>query len=143
MTGKIVPCVGAIILDKRGRVLLVKHNPEKGGFWANKYICPGGRLEAGESLEEGVRREIKEETGLEINILRWVRPFERVIRDTDGTLQDHVIYLDAIATKQKGQFRPASDVGEGSWFSKEQLKQVRNEIHEDTQILLREAGLLD
>ncbi len=143
MTGKIVPCVGAIILDKRGRVLLVKHIPEKGGFWANKYICPGGRLEAGESLEEGVRREIKEETGLEINILRWVRPFERVIRDTDGTLQDHVIYLDVIATKQKGQFRPASDVGEGSWFSKEQLKQVCNEIHEDTQILLREAGLLD
>lgn len=143
MTGKIVPCVGAIILDKRGRVLLVKHIPEKGGFWATKFICPGGRLEPGESLEEGVRREIREETGLEINILRWVRPFERVIRDTNGTLQDHVIYLDAIATKLKGQFRPASDVGEGRWFSKEQLKQVSDEIHEDTQILLREAGLLD
>ena len=38
MPGRIVPCVGAVILDEQDRVLLVKHVPEKGGFWAGKYI---------------------------------------------------------------------------------------------------------
>ncbi|MFW9831517.1 MAG: NUDIX domain-containing protein, partial [Candidatus Thorarchaeota archaeon] len=72
----------------------VKHIPEKRSFWMGKYICPGGRLEVGESLEKGVRREVREETGLEIEILRWVRPMERHIWNSDGSLQDHVIYLD-------------------------------------------------
>ncbi len=142
MSGRITPCVGAVILDNQERVLLVKHVPEKGGFWAEKYICPGGRLEPGEALEEGVRREIWEETGLEINIVRWVRPMERVIRDAQGILLDHVLYLDVIAKVKKGTFQPASDVGSGAWFTKKELQEIVNEIHEDTQELLREAGLL-
>jgi ADP-ribose pyrophosphatase YjhB (NUDIX family) len=121
---------------------LVKHVPEKGGFWAGKYICPGGRLEPGESLEEGVQREVREETGLEIRILRWVRPLERVIRDEDDSLVEHILYLDVIAQLHKGKFQPASDVGEGAWFSKEDLERIRDEIHADTQALLKEAGLL-
>ncbi|MDO8123767.1 MAG: NUDIX domain-containing protein [Candidatus Hermodarchaeota archaeon] len=142
MTGRIVPCVGAVILDKQDRVLLVKHGPEKKGFWAGKFICPGGRLDPGESLEDGVRREVREETGLEIRILHWVRPMERIIRDSDGSLLDHIVYLDVVAKVTQGDFEPASDVGEGAWFAKEDLTKIRNEIHEDTQRLLTEAGLL-
>ncbi len=142
MTGKIVPCVGAVILDEQNRVLLVKHVPEKKGFWAEIYICPGGRLDPGESLENGVRREVREETGLEISILHWVRPMERIIRDSDGSLLDHIVYLDVVAKVKHGDFEPASDVGEGAWFAKEALKKIRDEIHEDTQRLLTEAGLL-
>lgn len=143
MTEQIVPCVGAVIFDDAQRVLLVKHVPEKGGFWREKYICPGGRLEFGESLEVGVRREIHEETGLEIEILRWVRPMERMIREADGSIKEHVLYLDVVAKVQKGQFKPASDVGEGDWFTKEEVIAIENEIHEDTQLLLKEAGILD
>jgi 8-oxo-dGTP diphosphatase len=142
MSNCITPCVGAVILDDNGRVLLVKHVPEKDGFWAKKYICPGGRLELGEALEEGLRREIWEETGLEIDIMRWVRPMERVIRDEEGLLVDHVLYLDVVAKARRGQFQPASDVGSGAWFTKKELETIVNEIHEDTQKLLREAGLL-
>ena len=142
MTGRIVPCVGAVILDEQDRVLLVKHVPEKGGFWAGKYICPGGRLDPGESLEDGVRREVREETGLEIRILYWVRPMERIIRDSDGSLLDHIVYLDVVARITQGDFEPASDVGEGAWFAKVDLTKIRDEIHEDTQRLLTEAGLL-
>ncbi|MFX1564820.1 MAG: NUDIX hydrolase [Promethearchaeota archaeon] len=142
MVNKIVPCVGAVILDAKNRVLLVKHVPEKGGFWQGKYICPGGRLEFGESLEIGVQREVREETGLEIEILRWVRPMERLIFNAAGTLEEHILYLDVIARVRQGQFRPASDVGEGDWFSKDQLPRILTELHEDTQQLLEEAGLL-
>ncbi len=142
MSNRFTPCVGAVILDDQERVLLVKHVPEKSGFWAEKYICPGGRLEPGESLEDGLRREIWEETSLEIDIVQWVRPMERVIRDTQGILIDHVLYLDVIAKVKQGTFQPASDVGSGAWFTKKELQVIVNEIHEDTQELLREAGLL-
>ncbi|HLE02058.1 MAG TPA: NUDIX hydrolase, partial [Dehalococcoidia bacterium] len=57
--------VGAVIEDEKGKVLLVKYAPGRGGFWQGKWVCPGGRLELGEGIEEGVKREVKEETGLE------------------------------------------------------------------------------
>ena len=58
--------MGALILDGRDRVLLVKHHPSEGprkSFWQGKWIGPGGMLEFGEGLEEGARREVREETG--------------------------------------------------------------------------------
>jgi ADP-ribose pyrophosphatase YjhB (NUDIX family) len=143
MTQQIIPCVGAAILDDQLRVLLVKHIPKKGGFWSDKYICPGGRLEFGETLDDGVRREVREETGLEIEIVTWIRPMERMIPSEDGTIQEHILYLDAVAKVKQGQFKPASDVGEGNWFSREDLLKIQDEIHEDTQMLLKEAGLVE
>lgn len=142
MTGQITPCVGGVILDEQGRVLLVKHVPEKKGFWSGKYICPGGRLEYGETLDDGVRREIREETGLEIRILRWLAPLERIIQNPDGSIADHVIYLDVLAQLDKGKFTPSSDVGEGDWFSPQELQSIKSQIHEDTQSLLRNVDLL-
>lgn len=139
---QIIPCVGGVILDEQGRVLLVKHVPEKKGFWAGKYICPGGRLEYGETLDNGVRREVCEETGLDIKILRWLAPMERIIRNPDGSIADHVIYLDVLAQVAKGKFKPSSDVGEGDWFSPQALQSIKSQIHEDTQALLREVDLL-
>ena len=56
--------VGAVIEDSAGRVLLVKHVPERGGFWQGKWICPGGELEPGETIEEGIKREVREELSL-------------------------------------------------------------------------------
>jgi len=143
MSNQIIPCVGAVILDNKNRVLLVKHVPEKGGFWIGKYICPGGRLEFGECLEAGVRREVHEETGLEIEIVSWVRPMERIILNSNDTIQEHILYLDVVSKVRRRQFKPASDVGEGDWFSKEELSTIRSEIHEDTQELLKEPGLLE
>ncbi len=142
MSGRIVPCVGAVILDDAGKVLLVKHVPEKGGFWAGKYICPGGRLEYGELLEAGVRREVLEETGLEIDILRWLPPMERIILTPEGIIEDHVLYLDAVARVRSGTFVPQSDVGEGRWVDIKKLPELLEEIHEDTATLLRQAGML-
>ena len=58
-----VPCVGAVIHDPAGRLLLIRrgHDPHR-GLWS----LPGGRIEAGESPERAVVREVREETGLEV-----------------------------------------------------------------------------
>jgi 8-oxo-dGTP diphosphatase len=58
-----VPCVGAVIRDEAGRMLMILrgHDPGK-GLWS----IPGGRIEPGESDEQAVVREVREETGLEV-----------------------------------------------------------------------------
>ena len=71
----ITVAVGAVIEDEAGRILLVKHVPRRGGFWQGKWICPGGRLEWGESIEEGIKREVKEETNLDISLVHPLVPF--------------------------------------------------------------------
>ncbi len=66
---------GAIVTDDRGRVLLLKHRFRPGAGWG----MPGGFMEEGEQPDEAVRRELREEIGLEVEQLRLVttRDFER------------------------------------------------------------------
>ena len=75
-----VPCVGAVVHDARGRLLLVRrgHAPSA-GLWS----VPGGRVEAGESEVEAVVREMAEETGLRV---RPERVLGRVRIDGDGVV---------------------------------------------------------
>ena len=77
---QILVAVGAVIEDDRGRILLVKHKKERGGYWQGKWICPGGELEFGEEIKEGIKREVKEETNLEIELVRPLVPFDRIVK---------------------------------------------------------------
>ncbi|MEM2976874.1 MAG: NUDIX hydrolase [Thermoplasmata archaeon] len=91
--------VGAVVLDDAGRVLLVKHHPSddpRKRFWRGRWICPGGMLEFGETLEEGARREVREETGLDIDIVRALEPSDRLIRWW-GRKFMQVVYIDFLA----------------------------------------------
>ena len=59
----LVPCVGAVVHDAAGRLLLIRRGHDPGrGLWS----LPGGRVEDGESLANAVRREVREETGLDV-----------------------------------------------------------------------------
>jgi len=137
----ITVAVGAVIRDDTGRILLVKHVPERNGYWQGKWICPGGKLELGESIEEGTIREVKEETGLEVRLDNLLQPFERIVR-SEGQTTLHVIYIDFLAKLVDGEFRPGSDVGEGIWVSPEGLREVWDELHEDTRRLLSIAKVV-
>jgi len=133
--------VGVVIEDEAGRILLVKHVPERGGYWQGRWICPGGRLRLGETIEGGIKREVWEETGLDINLTTPLIPFERIVK-SKGKTELHVIYIDYLAKLVAGEFRAGSDVGEGIWVHREDIPSVWDELHDDTKRLLQIAGVV-
>jgi len=140
MAEKVV-AVGAVIEDGQGRVLLVKHVKERGGFWQGKWICPGGELGFGETIEEGIMREVREETNLEIELTVPLVPFERIVKE-GGQTTLHVVYIDYLARLTGGELKPASDVGQAVWVRKEDLPGMWDELHEDTRRLLKIANIV-
>jgi len=134
--------VGAVIEDGLDRILLIKHIPERGGFWQGKWICPGGELELGETIEEGIRREVREETQLEIELVTPLPPFDRIVR-SNNEITLHVIYIDYLARVTGGKLKVGSDAGEALWVDKERIPQIWEELHDDTKKLLQIAGVVD
>ncbi|MHA2273304.1 MAG: NUDIX hydrolase [Candidatus Hodarchaeales archaeon] len=136
-----VVAVGAVIVHQN-KVLLVKHVPQKAGFWAGTWICPGGRLQFGETLRAAAKREVLEETGLEIEIKGEPIVFERIVKDAAEDTMLHVIYVDFISSPRDSITpHPSSDVGEARWFRFEAIPW--DTLHEDTVILLeRSLGLI-
>src|SRR5262252_2295702 len=123
----IIVAVGAVIFDAGDQILLVKHVPQRKSFWQGKWICPGGRLRVGEAIEDGIHREIWEETRLHIRLYRPLVPFERIVQGDDG-IRLHVIYIDYMAEKIGGALQPADDVGEAIWVPRMRLPALAEEL---------------
>jgi 8-oxo-dGTP diphosphatase len=118
IAGRIVLGVAAVIWNGRGDVLLIRRakEPRKG-----QWSLPGGKLEFGETLIEGVRREVREETGLEVEILGLIDVAE-TIRDAEaGAANDHFVLIDYSARVISGTAVAASDAAEARWFALEEL----------------------
>lgn len=107
MTSPRIPCVGAIITDEDGRLLLIKrgHEPEAG-----RWSLPGGRIEPGESDEQAVVREVREETGLWVKPGRLVGSVERPGRD--GAVVD---IRDYAASVTGGDLAAGDDADDARW----------------------------
>ena len=113
--------VGAIILD-RDRVLMVERGrPPLQGYWS----LPGGVLETGETLAEGLRREILEETGLEIHPRGVVEIFERIMRDAAGRPEYHYVIVDYLCRVTGGTLCAASDSAAAVWVPRRALGRLK------------------
>jgi len=107
---------GVVIAD--GRALLIRRGgPPLQGEWS----IPGGLLDLGETLEQGVRRELAEETGLEVRVLDLIEVFERVFPDDDGRTKYHFVILDYLCEAVSGEARAASDVTDVAWAGEDEL----------------------
>jgi ADP-ribose pyrophosphatase YjhB (NUDIX family) len=111
--------VGGVVIYRR-RVLLIRRGAEPlKGQWS----LPGGMLELGEELEDGVRRELKEETGLEVEPLDKLTVFDRIMRGgADGQrVRYHYVIVDYVCRRKRGRLVPASDVLDARWVRREDL----------------------
>ena len=106
--GRPIVGVGAVIV-KAGRVLLVKRRYEP---LAGRWSIPGGTLELGETLETGVAREMREETGLEVEIGPVIEVFDRIIFDADNRVRYHFVLVDYLCWPIAGDLQAGSDVDE-------------------------------
>jgi ADP-ribose pyrophosphatase YjhB (NUDIX family) len=110
--------VGAVIFVGQA-VLLARRNKMPGqGQWS----LPGGAVELGEPLLDGLRRELREELGVEMEVGGLVGVFDRVIRDRENRVQYHYVLVDYWGSIASGHPRPASDISEVKLFSLEELE---------------------
>ena len=113
MSGSVIPCVGAVVKDAGGRLLLIKRGHEPGaGLWS----IPGGRIEPGETDAEAVVREMIEETGLKVQVGRLIGRVQRP--GLNGAVID---IRDYAATVTGGTLRPGDDAADARWVAPAEL----------------------
>jgi len=125
--------VDAIIKTNDDKIVLVKRkNPPYKGWWA----LPGGIVEYGETVEEAVKREVKEETGLEVEIEKLVNVYSDPNRDPRG----HFISICFLCRRIGGTLEAVTDAAKVSVFP---LKEVRNlKLAFDHKKMLKDAKLI-
>jgi len=107
-----IVAVGAFVFDAENRVLLVERAQSPGaGLWT----VPGGKLEHGETLVQAVAREVREETGLVVEVGTLACVVERIADNY------HYVILDYLARVIGGTLDPASDVRGASWVPEPEL----------------------
>ncbi len=132
--------VGGVVIEN-GRVLLIRRGSEPlRGHWS----IPGGTLELGESLQQGVARELLEETALQVRVLDMIEVFDRIyVEHEDGGggspehPRFHYVIIDYLCERVAGEAQAGSDVTELVYAGEDELHLY--ELTETATRVLRKA----
>ena len=136
--------IGGVIVD-RGRALLIRRGSEPlRGEWS----IPGGTLELAETLEEGVARELLEETGIVVRVKELIEVFDRIYAE-DGTIaaqttrkpRFHYVIVDYLCERISGEPRAGSDVTDVAFAREEELGKFQ--LTETATRILKKAFAMD
>jgi 8-oxo-dGTP diphosphatase len=112
--------VGGVVIQGN-RVLLIRRGREPlKGEWS----IPGGMLELGERLKDGVKREVLEETGLKVRPLEVLTVFDRIQKNGER-IQYHYVIVDFVCRPTGGLLKSGSDVLDARWVQREELPRYR------------------
>jgi len=128
--------VGVGILIQRGnKYLLIKRaaEPDK-GLWS----VPGGMVELGERASEAAAREVFEETGLVVEVIRVLDVIDKIINDEDR-VKFHFVIVDYIAEYRSGVLKASSDALDARWVTMDDFKDY--ELSPTLIVLLKKIGL--
>jgi ADP-ribose pyrophosphatase YjhB (NUDIX family) len=139
--------VGGVVIDN-GRALLIRRASEPlRGEWS----IPGGMLELGETLEDGVARELMEETGLQVRVLQLIEVFERIVYPSNGEgpggdaldrrPRYHYVIADYLCERISGEHAAASDVTDVVFAREDDLE--RFSLTETALRILHKAFAMD
>jgi len=119
-----IPCVGAIVRDADGRLLVIRRGRPPGvGLWS----IPGGRVEPDETLADAVRREVREETGLDVD----VDAVAGIVHIPAGTPGDSYLVTDFHATViagSPGRLVAGDDAADAKWVTQEELSTLETTV---------------
>ena len=131
--------VGGVIIEN-GRALLIKRGSEP---LLGQWSIPGGTLELGESLQEGVARELLEETGLEVQVLDMIEAFDRIFLDPAAPdagkrlrPKYHYVIVDYLCERLGGEAQAGSDVTDIAYATEGELEKFQMTATA-TRVLLR------
>jgi ADP-ribose pyrophosphatase YjhB (NUDIX family) len=110
-----------VIIREGDRIALIRRGkePSKG-----RWSFPGGAVELGEMLQDAARREVLEETGLQIEVGEVATVVDSIARDATGQIRYHYVIIDYLAQPIGGTLQPGTDVSEAGWFSLAELDKL-------------------
>jgi 8-oxo-dGTP diphosphatase len=121
---------GVVMIDNRALLVRRGNEPLRG-----EWSIPGGLLEIGETLTEGVAREIREETGLSVRVLELIAAVDRIFADSPPESpaaeesrrgpRYHYVILDYLCEVLEGEPRIGDDVTEMAYVREEELERYR------------------
>ena len=109
--------VGVVIVKNSSVLLIRRGNEPSKGLWS----VPGGLIELGETVEEAARREVKEETGIDIRIERLLEVANNIVRDEQGKIRFHYVLIDFLAHPLSSSLKSQSDASEAKWVHFKEL----------------------
>ena len=124
--------VGAVIVRDDRAIIIKRANEPYKGQWS----IPGGRVELGESLADAVRREMREETGLEVQVGTVIEVFERIQREHEG-VRYHFVIIDYLCRCTGGALCAGDDAEDAVWVTSEELN--RYDIRESAKAVIRKG----
>jgi 8-oxo-dGTP diphosphatase len=114
--------VGAVIWNPAGEVLLVRRGqPPRLAEWS----IPGGKVEWGETVQHALHREVREETGLEVEILGLIDVVDSISTSDNDASGLHYVLLDFAARSNGSGLRAGDDVSEARWVTPDRLADYR------------------
>ena len=128
--------VGGVIFDGAS-VLLAKRGQEPAkGTWS----LPGGAVELGEKLIDALKREIREEIGIEIQVGGLIRVLDRIVRDEERRVRYHYVIVDYWGWKTSGEPKPGSDTSDICFVPIEEIQ--KRDIHREVEETILMAAKL-
>lgn len=104
--------VGAVVLRGADVLLIRRGKPPRLGEWS----LPGGAQELGETVHHTARREVREETGVEIEIVGLIDVIDAIRPDAGGRIESHYTLIDFAARWRSGTPRAGDDALEAAWI---------------------------
>jgi 8-oxo-dGTP diphosphatase len=136
--------IGGVVIENQ-RALLIKRGSEP---LLGQWSIPGGTLELGESLQQGVARELLEETGLEVRVLDMIEAFDRIFLDPAAANSKdrprpkyHYVIVDYLCERLAGEARAASDVTDIAYATEQELEKFQ--MTSTAMRVLRRAFVMD
>lgn len=133
---RILSGVPAIIQNSKGEILMGKRT-KKGLFYPNMWGLPGGLIEFGETIEQTIKRELKEELGVESKVVKYGKP---IVQLPNKKTQTQYLSTPVYCKITSGTPRPKDETSEVKWFKPSEIKSM--ELAYNHKEILKNEGLI-